>query len=24
LRPKDPDLNISSNLNFWPDSWIKI
>ena len=24
LCPKDPDLNISSNLNFWPDSWIKI
>mgnify|MGYP001255707663 CR=1 FL=1 len=22
--PKNVELNISSNLNFWPDSWIKI
>ena len=24
LRPKDPELNVSSNLNFWPESLIKI
>ncbi len=24
LCPKDLELNVSSNLNFWPDSWIKI
>ncbi len=24
LRPKDPELNVSSNLNFWPESWTKI
>jgi len=24
LCPKDLELNVSSNLNFWPESWIKI
>ena len=24
LCPKDSELNVSSNLNFWPESWIKI
>jgi hypothetical protein len=24
LCPRDPELNVSSNLNFWPESWIKI
>ena len=24
ICPKDPDLNLSSNLNFWPESWLKI
>ena len=24
LCPKDLDLNLSSNINFWPESWIKI
>jgi len=22
--PKDLELNVSSNLNFWPESWLKI
>ncbi|MAH54304.1 MAG: alpha-1,2-fucosyltransferase [Pelagibacteraceae bacterium] len=24
VRPKDIELNMSSNINFWPDSWTKI
>ena len=24
LCPKDLELNVSSNLNYWPESWIKI
>ena len=24
LRPKDTELNVSSNLNFWPEAWVKI
>ena len=24
LCPEDLELNVSSNLNFWPDTWIKI
>tara|TARA_Y100000590_G_scaffold467765_1_gene647879 strand:- start:173 stop:1111 length:939 start_codon:yes stop_codon:yes gene_type:complete len=24
IRPKDSELNVSSNINFWPESWIKI
>ena len=24
LRPKDDELNQSSNVDFWPESWIKI
>ncbi len=24
VRPKNDELNLSSNLNFWPESWIKI